>query len=48
MGHVIHVTDEDNSECSDNEDYINGTTIAGYKNADHIIQHAKKMQELRD
>ena len=48
MGHIIHATDEDTSECSDTEDYIDGTTIAACKSADHIIQHAKKMQELRD
>ena len=45
MGHVIHETNEDTSECSD---YIDGTTIATCKNADNIIQHAKKMQEFSD
>ena len=41
---------KDTSECSDTEDYIDGAgiTIAACKNADHIIQHARKMQELRD
>ena len=48
MGQVIHATDEDTSECSDTEDYIDGITIAACKNTDHIIQHARKMQELRD
>ena len=44
----MHEIDEDTSECSNTKDYIDGTTITACQNVDHIIQHAKTLQELRD